>query len=575
MWLLCYVLTTAVIAAAIPLSAQMPQFRGSTTLVPLDVRVLDKNGQPVRGLAAVDFKIAEDGVPQEVRHFSTQELTAEAAESGGPLVRRGAQTGELAPSHRRVFLIYLGRGELRGPANGIEGVIHLVRDRLLPQDYVAILAWNCATDFTTDRASTLALLDRFKGGYRQVETQIENWLRSPVYIYGDRRIPGYIQKNIDTIFRGPLDAPVRTSAAQLQASAAEEQKLLEHYDLYNAREADAFARMEREMLGVDLPTFLQDTAQTLQDRGNLFASIEYLRHVEGEKHLVWLTEVGLRTGFLTPVEFDEAVGRAAADARVVLNIVRAGGTETGHGAPGAAESQRPARVTGTSAMALLLPAATSRIFAELTGGRSDANRHRNAAEDVDYIDQATRSQYLLGYYPTNPDWNGRFRKVKVTVNRPDVTVLVRGGYYAKNEVGALDRESVATFSRIAAAAGDVREIPDLRLQASATTSADRKTVEMHVTVSLGRVIFTRNADGANTASLEVAAFALSSKQKPVGDVRQTIAFTYPDERLAAAKQADVPVTLTVPISAPADSVKLVVYQFAGDLTGSLNIKVGK
>jgi hypothetical protein len=39
------------------------------------------------------------------------------------------------------------------------------------------------------------------------------------------------------------------------------------------------------------------------------------------------------------------------------------------------------------------------------------------------------------------------------------------------------------------------------------------------------------------------------------------------------RQSGFPVELVVPAKAPADSLKLVAYDYATDLTGSLNVKV--
>ena len=44
-------------------------------------------------------------------------------------------------------------------------------------------------------------------------------------------------------------------------------------------------------LGLD--DFVQVTARSLQDLGNCYAAIEYLRHLEGDKHLVFVTERGM------------------------------------------------------------------------------------------------------------------------------------------------------------------------------------------------------------------------------------------------------------------------------------------
>src|SRR5580765_4288880 len=65
---------------AAPLFAQDPQqpppqqpplaYRTRTTLVPIDVRVLDKNGKPVTDLTEKDFIVFEDGIRQDIRTFS-------------------------------------------------------------------------------------------------------------------------------------------------------------------------------------------------------------------------------------------------------------------------------------------------------------------------------------------------------------------------------------------------------------------------------------------------------------------------------------------------------------------------
>jgi hypothetical protein len=41
-----------------------------------------------------------------------------------------------------------------------------------------------------------------------------------------------------------------------------------------------------------------------------------------------------------------------------------------------------------------------------------------------------RAYYLLGYSTTNTSRDGRFRRIEVTVNRPNITVRARGGYFA-------------------------------------------------------------------------------------------------------------------------------------------------
>jgi len=68
---------------------------------------------------------------------------------------------------------------------------------------------------------------------------------------------------------------------------------------------------------------------------------------------------------------------------------------------------------------------------EDTGGRLIVVRsERNLEEAFDEISEELRSQYTLGYYPTNNARDGKFRKIKVEMNNKDLKVLARKGYYA-------------------------------------------------------------------------------------------------------------------------------------------------
>ena len=68
---------------------------------------------------------------------------------------------------------------------------------------------------------------------------------------------------------------------------------------------------------------------------------------------------------------------------------------------------------------------------EDTGGRLIVIRsEKNLEEAFDQISEELRSQYTLGYYPTNTARDGKFRKIKVEMANHDLKVLARKGYYA-------------------------------------------------------------------------------------------------------------------------------------------------
>jgi VWFA-related protein len=76
------------------------------------------------------------------------------------------------------------------------------------------------------------------------------------------------------------------------------------------------------------------------------------------------------------------------------------------------------------------PGVASRL-AQDTGGRVVNVRSEKALDKAfDIISEELREQYVLGYYPSNVNRDGTFRKIKVEVSRPDVKILARRGYYA-------------------------------------------------------------------------------------------------------------------------------------------------
>jgi VWFA-related protein len=72
-----------------------------------------------------------------------------------------------------------------------------------------------------------------------------------------------------------------------------------------------------------------------------------------------------------------------------------------------------------------------RRLSEETGGRViQAKNERDTSEAFQQIARELRTQYLLGYTPTNTKLDGTFRKIEVKVRTGNVKVDARRGYYA-------------------------------------------------------------------------------------------------------------------------------------------------
>jgi len=66
-----------------------------------------------------------------------------------------------------------------------------------------------------------------------------------------------------------------------------------------------------------------------------------------------------------------------------------------------------------------------------SGGRTIVVRSEKKLEEAfDQISEELRSQYTIGYYSTNTNRDGGYRKIKVDATRKDTDVLTRRGYYA-------------------------------------------------------------------------------------------------------------------------------------------------
>ena len=523
-------------------------FRSNVTLVPLDVRVLDQRGEPITDLRAEDFTVLEDGVPQEIRQFSRLELTPSSATANrGPAFRTAAETAT-GPQNHRVFLIVLGRGRLQGPSKGLDALLEFVEDRLLPQDQVAVLAYNRATDFTTDRRPILEVLSRFKDGNDGIESKLNHWYSGPPGNAEDR-LPHHVQPLIDGLFAGPHATRFR----QIPPGRISDARRL----------TDDFERGAEKAEGAGIESFnsyVSSARATRQDLGSIYTGIEYLRFIEGEKRLIYVSTDGL---FLPRAEDDLSLAAIANDARVAIDTIQTGGL---YADPPGLRSLSERSWNHTWAISAI------RNVSDHTGGRAFAYRYANDA--LDAIDRMTRTGYLLGYVPENTIQDGAYRRIEVKVARRGARVLHRRGYYARAQLIPYDRRQFMTFSRILSATAYPEDIDDLRLDLEARTSDEqgRSGISVHGTIDADRLVLDR--DGTlHTGRLEVALFALDRRNRLLGERWFRLDLSLDESEHQAALRDGVQLDARVQVRDGATKVKVVIYDFAADAVGSLTIPV--
>ena len=589
---LCLLLLAAALAAQQqPPPKDAPQtFRTRVTVVPVDVRIVDRSGKPITDLKQEDFTIREDGVPQKIVHFSFQALTPiTGAAVDKPLDFRKPLGETLAPQGRRIFLIVLGRGRQVGPVKGVEAAMKFVKARLLPQDQVGILAYNRATDFSADHQKVFETLQRYWDKHEWIESRLSQRFSGLGAIYGGRDIPANIQKEIDAIFRAPgaltsrrLEATGVTDAAQISADTTRNRDLIQRAEAAADRIAnnvaspfDAATVNEAALLDMSFDEYIERSFESATDLGNLYAGVRYMRYLDGEKHLVYLTPYGMT---LPRLENSNSIAAFANDARVAVDIVHTGGM-----AGGAAPPVRPpasARSAGQVALNSAVPSAgvifnqrfaveSSRRISDLTGGTTTA--FQSGASAFTKLDESTRAQYLLGYSPTNGNWDGRYRRITVTVNRRDARVLYRHGYAGRLEIAPLNRQEYLTYSRIASAANLPRELEDLKLAVgttAVTTWEGKPALSVDVTIAPAAVKFNRTADGY-TAKVEAVYFCADRRQELVGEHWQTLDFKLTDANYEKFMREGVSYTVRIPLKGDPQYLKVILYDYTADLVGSV------
>lgn len=456
---LSLLVTCALLLAVVPAHSQDQTKRSedqdevikvSTSLVSLDVIVKDKKGKFITDLKPEDFTVSEDGVPQKIEFFDATLTTDSGAD------QRTTATVSTLPKPRTptgfprniIALVLDGQStEFANLKHVREGVIKYIRERISDTDSVALFSISgglrLLQPFTQDKARLIAAVENAADSSIVSKTSETRGLSEDISAIRDRIASG------PGLEGGAATGPGFPGSAAAQALIA--RHVLEQY--------------------IQLRSTLS-SQQTRPVLAALAAISEALRSIPGKKTLVMFSQ-----GFIATETLDWQVQSTidiANRANVAIYIIDSGGLTGGTPTSGALVSGSPlGGISGALEMEQRRRAgAGESVFdisrqeglnrqqdllyriSEDTGGRFVKNTN-DIAGGLERIDAEIRSRYTLAYRSTDPNFDGRFRKVKIEVRRPETSVLARPGYYAipPSQIVPFspdDRKLLANFANIQA-----------------------------------------------------------------------------------------------------------------------------
>jgi len=359
------------------------------------VVVKDRQGNPIRGLTANDFTVTEDNAPQTIKFFEHQDLAANAkplpdskrADENLKIYKRLARE-RIAPEttenerykNRRLLALYFDMSAMR-PADQIralQAAEKFIRTQMTSVDLVAIMRYNAGSvdilqDFTTNRDRLLSILETMIVGEGQDSAE-----------------------EVD-------DASSSDTGAAFGQDDSE-------FNIFNTDRQLSALQTAARMLG------------QLNEKKSLiyFAGGLRLNGVDNQAQLHATVDAAIKAG----------VSFWPIDARGLVAEAPLGDATQG--------SQGNSSIyTGAAANAVTFGFKMSQdtlySLATDTGGKAllDAN---DLDRGIVQAQDAISDYYILGYYTTNPAKNGRFRRVKITLNQTtDAKLDYRQGYYADKE----------------------------------------------------------------------------------------------------------------------------------------------
>lgn len=178
--------------------------------------------------------------------------------------------------------------------------------------------------------------------------------------------------------------------------------------------------------------------------------------------------------------------------------------------------------------------------------------------------------YMLGFYPSENGFDGKFHNITVKVARNDVEVRHRAGYLATKEQGPNEQERKAILTELLSSPLDASQIG---LEAAAEPLAGKPlSYRVIIRIDASDIRLDRHNDRW-TGTIDLVFHTESSKQKTVQ--LKTMPIDLTEERLRTALARGLVLEEVVTTDRPTERLRLVLQDRTTGSTGSLWITLGK
>ncbi len=481
---------------AAPQSANPPEIQGHETTQPFRIRaernlvivrvvVRDTKGRTVGDLHQGDFRLLDDGKPQEISGFSVEAAkpkgTATQARSA-PAATTGTATPTLPPPataapQRFVALFFDDQHtEVEGIGRTRDAAWRYVSTTVRPQDRVAVLTATGKEqlDFTDDRGklheALFRLVPRPHSSYACPE--IDDYEAYLVYKMNSPDALAVLHTDAircDCLFTS--EKPDPTTERSAFTASPDPRDPCRVPATRNAEFAAAKVWSEVEMLS-------QYSLEAIEK------SVRRLAAMPGQRSLVLVSP-----GFLTETQGDkiDAIINRALQQDVVISAIDAVGLEARvpHEITNAGRPDIEARKTRLINAGVV---ASGDVLASLSSGTGGVFFHNSNDFDDGFRLAAAVPEvsYVLSFSPQDVKLNGKFHSLKVTLSTHEpFTVQARRGYFASETALAEQAPSADELQKAVFSLEELHELP-AEVSTKVEKLNDRKstlTVSIHVDIA--------------------------------------------------------------------------------------------